>query len=165
MSSIGAISYNVNNLTSQFDDTYKNAEELRNQYINSNNEERFMNTFENNKKINTNLQNISKATLEKLQADHQRLKQETQMIQKLKERSENSVGQLQATQATNDLIAYQIDELRKLRIAMMDQMNMLANVIAAQSNKEQAMEEELNEFYKDFDKAGRTQKIVRGVSK
>ncbi|EKO5297811.1 hypothetical protein P0J98_001074, partial [Campylobacter coli] len=41
----------------------------------------------------------------------------------------------QAVQATNDLLAYQIDEIRKLRSVIMDQSNMLTNYLASQNNE------------------------------
>ncbi|MFH5269075.1 P-type conjugative transfer protein TrbJ, partial [Campylobacter coli] len=47
----------------------------------------------------------------------------------------NSNGNLQAVQATNDLLAYQIDEIRKLRSVIMDQSNMLTNYLASQNNE------------------------------
>lgn len=61
---------------------------------------------------------------------------ETKIIAKLKQRSQNSKGALEVAQAGNDLIAYQIDETRKLRKVMMDQSNMMTNYMASQNNKE-----------------------------
>ncbi|HGH4010826.1 TPA: P-type conjugative transfer protein TrbJ, partial [Campylobacter coli] len=57
------------------------------------------------------------------------------LIAKLKQNSQNSNGNLQAVQATNDLLAYQIDEIRKLRSVIMDQSNMLTNYLASQNNE------------------------------
>ncbi|MBZ7980323.1 P-type conjugative transfer protein TrbJ [Campylobacter sp. RM12640] len=165
INSAGALSYNTKNLTDKFDNLYKNPETIRQDYINSTDEQRILNSYNYNKRINDNLRITSRATLEKMKANNKQLEEESKTIKKLKERSEGAKGQLQATQAANDLLAYQIDELRKLRVAMMDQMAMLSNVIAAQSMKEQAMEEKLHEFYKDANKAGRTQKIIPSVTK
>lgn len=165
MNSVGVLSYNTENLANQFNNIYKSPETLRQNYINSTNEQRMLNSYNDNKRINETLRITSRATLEKMKLSIKQLEEESKTIKQLKERSENSEGQLQVIQATNDLLAYQIDELRKIRIAMMDQIAMLSNLIAAQSMKEQAMEEKINEFYKDADKAGRTQKIIPSVVK
>ncbi|MCZ6166286.1 P-type conjugative transfer protein TrbJ, partial [Campylobacter ureolyticus] len=59
----------------------------------------------------------------------------TKIIAKLKQRSQNSKGALEVAQAGNDLIAYQIDETRKLRKVIMDQSNMMTNYSASLNNE------------------------------
>lgn len=74
--------------------------------------------------------------MQQLELQYQDLQNEDTIISKLKERSECSKGNLQAIQATNDLITYQIDEVRKLRVTLMNQNNMLTNYLASQNNKD-----------------------------
>ncbi|ELR5346877.1 P-type conjugative transfer protein TrbJ, partial [Campylobacter coli] len=80
-------------------------------------------------------QNTFNGTLQQLELRYQDLESEDALIAKLKQNSQNSNGNLQAVQATNDLLAYQIDEIRKLRSVIMDQSNMLTNYLASQNNE------------------------------
>lgn len=57
-------------------------------------------------------------------------------------------------QAANDLLAYQIDEIRKLKATIMDQSNMLANYLAAQNNEKIMRQAKFEKFSKNADKAG-----------
>nr|WP_315010213.1 hypothetical protein [uncultured Campylobacter sp.] len=58
------------------------------------------------------------------------------IVKKFKERSANSKGKLEVLQAGNDLMAYQIDETRRLRVTLMTQANAITNYLSAQNNKE-----------------------------
>ncbi|EOV7169036.1 P-type conjugative transfer protein TrbJ, partial [Campylobacter coli] len=87
------------------------------------------------KQIAETNQNTFNGTLQQLELRYQDLESEDALIAKLKQNSQNSNGNLQAVQATNDLLAYQIDEIRKLRSVIMDQSNMLTNYLASQNNE------------------------------
>ncbi|MPB81097.1 P-type conjugative transfer protein TrbJ, partial [Campylobacter jejuni] len=85
---------------------------------------------------------------------YQDLQNEDTIISKLKERSEGSKGNLQAIQATNDLITYQIDEVRKLRVTLMNQNNMLTNYLASQNNERIMQQTKIDKFLENAENAG-----------
>lgn len=137
MNRIDGISYDVGNVSKRFEKTYKDFSGYYDALTNANTEEERNNIYSDRyKEITQTNQNTLKGTLQQLELQSQNLESEDRQIAKLKQRSQNSDGNLQATQATNDLIAYQIDEIRKLRIAIMNQSNMLTNYLAAQNNQD-----------------------------
>ena len=77
-----------------------------------------------------------KGTLQKLELEEKDFDSEEAIVKKLKERSANSKGNLEVLQAGNDLMAYQIDETRRLRVTLMTQANAITNYLSAQNNKE-----------------------------
>ncbi|HDX6268426.1 TPA: P-type conjugative transfer protein TrbJ, partial [Campylobacter fetus subsp. venerealis] len=87
------------------------------------------------KQIQETNQNTLNGTLQKLELANKEFENEDRIISDLKNRSQNAEGNLQAIQATNDLLVYQVDEARKLRVALMDQTNALANYMAMQNNQ------------------------------
>ncbi|VUA73552.1 conjugal transfer protein TrbJ [Campylobacter coli] len=147
MNKVNGISYDIGNVSRKFEDTYKDFEGYSNDLENATNEsERNKIYSDRYKQIAETNQNTFNGTLQQLELRYQDLESEDALIAKLKQNSQNSNGNLQAVQATNDLLAYQIDEIRKLRSVIMDQSNMLTNYLASQNNKqilEQAKMEKL----------------------
>ncbi len=157
MNRVNGISYDIGNVSRKFEDTYKNFTGYSDDLTNATNEsERNKIYSDRYKQIAETNQNTFNGTLQQLELQYQDLESEDTLIAKLKQNSQNSNGNLQAVQATNDLLAYQIDEIRKLRSVIMDHSNMLTNYLASQNNKqilEQAKMEKLfqrnknNNFY------------------
>ncbi|EAJ4707977.1 P-type conjugative transfer protein TrbJ [Campylobacter jejuni] len=137
MNQVNGLSYDIGNVSKKFEDTYKDFTGYSDDLTNATNEkERYELYSDRYKQIAQTNQNTFKGTLQQLELQYQDLQNEDTIISKLKERSEGSKGNLQAIQATNDLITYQIDEVRKLRVTLMNQNNMLTNYLASQNNKD-----------------------------
>ncbi|MBC5858254.1 P-type conjugative transfer protein TrbJ [Campylobacter jejuni] len=137
MNQVNGLSYDIGNVSKKFEDTYKDFTGYSDELTNATNEkERYELYSDRYKQIAQTNQNTFKGTLQQLELQYQDLQNEDTIISKLKERSEGSKGNLQAIQATNDLITYQIDEVRKLRVTLMNQNNMLTNYLASQNNKD-----------------------------
>ncbi|EDP6893719.1 P-type conjugative transfer protein TrbJ [Campylobacter lari] len=137
MNRVDGISYDIGNVSKKFESTYKNFSGYSDDLSNANNEnERNKLYSERYNEIRQLNQNTFNGTLQQLELQYKDLESEDTLVSKLKERSQNSKGNLQVVQATNDLIAYQIDEIRKLRAVIMDQSNMLTNYLASQNNKD-----------------------------
>lgn len=137
MSKIEGISYDLGNVSREFEKIYKTSDEYSDILKNAPNESARNKAYsEQYDEMLTKNQNTFKGTLQKLELMESDFDSETKIIAKLKQRSQNSKGALEVAQAGNDLIAYQIDETRKLRKVMMDQSNMMTNYMASQNNKE-----------------------------
>ncbi|EKT0455020.1 P-type conjugative transfer protein TrbJ [Campylobacter jejuni] len=155
MNQVNGLSYDINNVTKKFEETYKKFDDYNNELKNATNEnERYKLYSDQYKQIMENNQNTFEGTLKKLELQHKDFQNEDTLIAKLKERSQNSNGNLQAVQATNDLIAYQIDEIRKLRVALMTQNNMLTNYLASQNNERIMQQAKTDKFLENAENAG-----------
>ncbi|EAI0870363.1 P-type conjugative transfer protein TrbJ [Campylobacter coli] len=136
MNKVNGISYDIGNVSRKFENTYKNFAGYSDDFANATNEsERNKIYSDRYKQIAETNQNTFNGTLQQLELRYQDLESEDALIARLKANSQNSNGNLQVIQATNDLIAYQIDEIRKLRSVIMDQSNMLTNYLASQNNE------------------------------
>ncbi|EJC1868907.1 P-type conjugative transfer protein TrbJ [Campylobacter coli] len=136
MNRVNGISYDIGNVSRKFENTYKNFAGYSDDLTNATNEsERNKIYSDRYKQIAETNQNTFNGTLQQLELRYQDLESEDALIARLKANSQNSNGNLQVIQATNDLIAYQIDEIRKLRSVIMDQSNMLTNYLASQNNE------------------------------
>ncbi|EDJ9582569.1 P-type conjugative transfer protein TrbJ [Campylobacter coli] len=136
MNKVNGISYDIGNVSRKFENTYKNFAGYSDDFANATNEsERNKIYSDRYKQIAETNQNTFNGTLQQLELQYQDLESEDALIARLKANSQNSNGNLQVIQATNDLIAYQIDEIRKLRSVIMDQSNMLTNYLASQNNE------------------------------
>ncbi|EFO4793573.1 P-type conjugative transfer protein TrbJ [Campylobacter coli] len=136
MNRVKGISYDIGNVSRKFEETYKDFTGYNDDLSNATNEsERNKIYSDRYKQIAEMNQNTFNGTLQQLELQYKDLESEDMLISRLKQNSQNSSGNLQAVQATNDLIAYQIDEIRKLRSVIMDQSNMLTNYLASQNNK------------------------------
>ena len=136
-SSVEAISYDMGNVSEIFDEHYKDFEGYYGDMANASNEEERGKTFaERYRNIAKANQNTLKGTLQKLELEEKDFDSEEAIVKKLKERSANSKGNLEVLQAGNDLMAYQIDETRRLRVTLMTQANAITNYLSAQNNKE-----------------------------
>ncbi len=150
MNKVNGISYDIGNVSRKFEDTYKNFEGYSNDLENATNEsERNKIYSDRYKQIAETNQNTFNGTLQQLELRYQDLESEDTLIAKLKQNSQNSNGNLQAIQATNDLITYQIDEIRKLRSVIMDQSNMLTNYLASQNNQRIMQQAKIDKFIED----------------
>ncbi|WP_162165536.1 P-type conjugative transfer protein TrbJ [Campylobacter fetus] len=137
MQKVDGISYDLGNVSRKFEETYKDFNDYSTD-INSASDENTRNKLfsDRYKQVRETNQNTLNGTLQKLELANKEFENEDKTIARLKERSQNAEGNLQAVQATNDLLAYQIDEVRKLRVALMDQTNALTNYLAMQNNEQ-----------------------------
>lgn len=137
MTRVQTISYDAEGVARSFEKTYGDFEKYNNMLNEAQNEEEKAELFSNKyKEIAMINQNTIDGTLQKLEARYEELDNETYELTTLKNRSSNSVGQLEALQAIGDLIAYNVEETRKLRFLMMDQTNAMLNYYASLNNKE-----------------------------
>ncbi|WP_235600262.1 P-type conjugative transfer protein TrbJ [Campylobacter fetus] len=136
MQKVDGISYDLGNVSRKFEETYKDFNGYSSD-INSAKDENARNKIfsDRYKQMQETNQNTLNGTLQKLELANKEFENEDRIISDLKNRSQNAEGNLQAIQATNDLLAYQVDEARKLRIALMDQTNALTNYMAMQNNE------------------------------
>ncbi|HDX6297527.1 TPA: P-type conjugative transfer protein TrbJ [Campylobacter fetus subsp. venerealis] len=136
MQRVDAVSYDLGNVSRKFEEIYRDYSGYSDD-INSASDENARNKIftDKNKQINETNQNTLNGTLQKLELANKEFPNEDRTIASLKERSQNAEGNLQAIQATNDLLTYQIDEARKLRVSIMDQTNALTNYMASQNNE------------------------------
>ncbi|KAA3685242.1 P-type conjugative transfer protein TrbJ (plasmid) [Campylobacter fetus] len=136
MQKVDGISYDLGNVSRKFEETYKDFNGYSSD-INSAKDENARNKIfsDRYKQMQETNQNTLNGTLQKLELANKEFENEDRTISDLKNRSQNAEGNLQAIQATNDLLAYQVDEARKLRIALMDQTNALTNYMAMQNNE------------------------------
>ncbi len=137
MNGLNNISYDVGNVSSKFENTYKDFSGYQSDFSSASNQSvRNQAYSERYRQITETNQNTLKGTMQKLELSYQDLDSESNTIAALRKRSSNAEGNLQVLQANNDLLAYLIDEMRKLRVTMMDQSNAMTNYLAAQNNKE-----------------------------
>ncbi|OCS14635.1 conjugal transfer protein TrbJ [Campylobacter fetus subsp. fetus] len=136
MQKVDGISYDLGNVSRKFEEIYKDFNGYSSD-INSAKDENARNKIfsDRYKQIQETNQNTLNGTLQKLELANKEFENEDRIISDLKNRSQNAEGNLQAIQATNDLLVYQVDEARKLRVALMDQTNALANYMAMQNNQ------------------------------
>lgn len=155
MNRVNGISYDIGNVSRKFENTYKNFAGYSDDLTNATNEsERNKIYSDRYKQIAETNQNTFNGTLQQLELQYQDLESEDTLIAKLKQNSQNSNGNLQAIQATNDLITYQIDEIRKLRSVIMDQSNMLTNYLASQNNQRIMQQAKIDKFLENAEKSG-----------
>lgn len=136
MQKVDGISYDLGNVSRKFEEIYKDFNEYSSD-INSAKDENARNKIfsDRYKQMQETNQNTLNGTLQKLELANKEFENEDRTISHLKNRSQNAEGNLQAIQATNDLLAYQIDEARKLKVSIMDQTNALTNYMASQNNE------------------------------
>lgn len=137
MNGLDTISYDAGNVSSKFENTYKDFNGYSSDMSSANNQSvRDQAYSERYRQITESNQNTLKGTLQKLELSSQDLDSESSTIAALRKRSSTAEGNLQVLQANNDLLAFLVDEMRKLRVTMMDQNNAMTNYLAAQNNKE-----------------------------
>lgn len=137
MTKVDAISYDMGNVSQQFSSTFKDFDGYYNMLQNASNENARIESFnEQYKNITQKNQNTLNGALQQLELQYQDLDSETAIINQLKSRSQSAQGNLQALQAGNDLAAYQIDEIRRLRVTLMNQTNVLTTYMATKNNEE-----------------------------
>lgn len=135
-SGVEAISYDMGNVSKIFEEQYKDFDGYYDDIKNAGDEENRNKTFSDRyKKITKTNQNTLKGTLQKLELAEKDFETEETIVTKLKQRSATAQGNLEVLQAGNDLLAYQIDELRRLRTMLMTQTNALTNYYAAKNNE------------------------------
>jgi P-type conjugative transfer protein TrbJ len=137
MNNVNAISYDAGNVSSKFESTYKDFNGYSSDYSSASNQATRNQAYsERYRQITESNQNTLKGTLQKLELSSSDLDSESSTIEALRKRANTAEGNLQVLQANNDMLAYLVDEIRKLRVTMMDQTNAIANYMAAQNNKE-----------------------------
>lgn len=137
MNGVNTISYDAGNVSSKFENTYKDFNGYSSDISSSNNQSARDQAYsERYRQITESNQNTLKGTLQKLELSSQDLDSESSTIAALRKRSSTAEGNLQVLQANNDMLAYLVEEIRKLRVTMMDQTNAMTNYMAAQNNKE-----------------------------
>lgn len=152
MGKVHAISYDLGNVSNQFENTYKDFTGYSNELNGAKNEEERNKAYSDRyKQITQSNQNTLNGTLQQLEMQSKDLDSETKIIEKLKQRSQDSKGNLEVIQATNDLLAYEIDEIRKLRLTIMNQTNAMTNYMAAQNNEKILERAKNEEFLKKDD--------------
>lgn len=135
LSKIDGIYYDAGNVLSQFEKIYKGSKEYNSVFENAPNQKARSSAYSSTyKELLRQSQDNFKAALKKLELQSDDFNDETAILQNLKSRSQSSTGALQVAQATNDLLVFQIDQIRKLRITLMDFSNMMATTLAAQNN-------------------------------
>ncbi|MDY0264559.1 MAG: P-type conjugative transfer protein TrbJ [Sulfurospirillum cavolei] len=136
MNGLNAISYDAGNVSSKFENTYKDYDGYSSELSSASNQAARNTAYSDRyKQITATNQNTLNGTMQKLQLSYEDLDSESSTIAALKKRSDDAEGNLQVLQATNDLLTYLIDEIRKLRVTTMDQTNAIANYLAAQNNE------------------------------
>ncbi len=147
MNKVDAISYDMENISSKIKDLYKTSDEYEAEINSASNEKERKEIYEKyQNKLRDINQNTLTATIEKLKTKLEDIEDEDNKVLELKAKSDTAEGNLQVIQAGNNLIAYQIDELKKLRIAMMDQTNVLANYLAEQNNQKILEQEKMDKI-------------------
>lgn len=137
MNGLDSISYDAGNVSSKFEKTYKSFDGYSDDFSSANDQAaRNLAYSERYRQITESNQNTLKGTLQKLELSSQDLDSESSTIAALRKRSSTAEGNLQVLQANNDMLAFLVDEIRKLRVNMMDQTNAMTNYMAAQNNKE-----------------------------
>lgn len=151
MNNVGGISYDLGSISNKFEKTYKNFNGYEDDFTTATNENQRNKLYSDKYKEITELnQNTLSGTLQKLENSYNQIENEDQTLDTLKSRSQSAEGNLQVLQATNDLLAFQIDEIRKLRTTIMDQSNAMTNYMAAQNN-EKILEQAKNEALRERD--------------
>ncbi|MFW0695694.1 P-type conjugative transfer protein TrbJ [Aliarcobacter butzleri] len=136
MNNVGGISYDLGNISNKFENTYKDFNGYENDFSNATNEKQRNKIYSDKYKEITELnQNTLNGTFQKLENSYNQIDREDQTLDNLKSRSENAEGNLQVLQASNDLLTFQIDEIRKLKTTVMDQSNAMTNYMAMQNNE------------------------------
>ncbi|RAZ45573.1 P-type conjugative transfer protein TrbJ [Campylobacter hyointestinalis subsp. lawsonii] len=155
MQKVDGISYDLGNVSRKFEETYKDFNGYSSD-INSAKDENARNKIfsDRYKQIQETNQNTLNGTLQKLELANKEFENEDKIISDLKNRSQNAEGNLQAIQATNDLLVYQVDEARKLRVAIMDLTNALANYMAMQNNQRIMQQAKIDKFLENAENAG-----------
>jgi type IV secretion system protein TrbJ len=70
-------------------------------------------------------------------------------MQTLEAHSQTAIGRMQAIQAGNEIAAQQVGQIQKLRQLMMSQMQMQANFMASEREREEMQDAVRAEFYRD----------------
>lgn len=149
MNRVEGISYDLGNVSDRFEKTYKDFNGYEDDFSNAKDEKQRNKLYSDRyKEITATNQNTLNGTLQKLENSYKQIDKEDQTLNNLKSRSESAEGNLQVLQASNDLLAFQIDEIRKLRATVMDQSNAMTNYAAAQNNEKilgQARDEKIDD--------------------
>lgn len=135
MNSVGGISYDLGNISNKFEKTYKDFSGYEDDFASATSEKQRNKLYSDRYKEITELnQNTLNGTLQKLENSYNQIDKEDETLNNLKSRSESAEGNLQVLQASNDLLAFQIDEIRKVRTTIMDQSNAMTNYMATKNN-------------------------------
>lgn len=139
MNAVNGISYSMANFDTMFSNQFKG---YSNYYSIANNEsltpEQKASSFSQQYQlINENNRNTIKGTLDSLGYQENDFANENATIATLKSNSANAAGNKAVIQAANDIALFQVDQIRKMRLTMMSQINMTAQYMAAENERKE----------------------------
>ncbi len=146
MNQSNALSYSMSNYDQMFRDQYKDYANYYN-IANSNSTpgEKATSFSHQYQKLTANTRNTVKGTLDSLNLQQDDFSDEDSTIRTLKSNSENATGNKAVIQAANDIALFQVDQTRKLRSTMMNQINLQAQYIASQNERLEMSEAQLQQ--------------------
>ncbi len=145
MQSANALSYTMGNFDQMFSDNYKG---YANYYSIANSGsltpgEKAESFSQQYQQLNTNTRNTIKGTLDSLGLQEDDFSNEASIINTLKSNSAGATGNKAVIQAANDIALFQVDQMRKLRSTVMSQINLQSQYMAAENEKNEIVEAQL----------------------
>lgn len=137
-----ALSYSMANYDQMFSDHYKGYSD----YYDIANDgsltpgEKATSFSNQYQKINQTTRNTVKGTLDGLDYQYSDFANEDATIQTLKNNSANAAGNKAVIQAANDIALFQVDQTRKLRVTVMNQINLQSQYMASQNERNEIQE-------------------------
>lgn len=137
MNSANGISYAMSNYDNMFNNQFKG---YNNWYSIANNNSltpgQKANSFSQQyQTINQTTRDTVKGTLDSLNLQMNDFQNEAATINTLKNNSAGAAGNKAVIQAANDIALFQVDQLRKMRLTMMNQINMTSQFMAAENER------------------------------
>ena len=136
MNQANALSYSMSNYDQMFNDKFKGYAEYYNIANSSTTPGQKATSFSQQyQRITGNTRNTVKGTLDSLNLQQSDFADENSTIRTLKSNSKNAAGNKAVIQAANDIALFQVDQTRKLRSTIMNQINLQAQYIASQNER------------------------------
>ncbi len=137
MSAANGISYALSNFDNMFNNQFQGYD---NWYSIANNNSltpgQKANSFSQQyQTINQTTRDTVKGTLDSLNLQMNDFQNEAATINTLKNNSAGAAGNKAVIQAANDIALFQVDQLRKMRLTMMNQINMTSQFMAAENER------------------------------
>lgn len=133
---LDAVYYGVSNRQEVFDSVNKGYEHYVQQANSAPDQLSYNKQYRSNiKDMAEKNRNTFKATFDALGWQAENFESEAAVMEKLKEHSENAEGALQVAQAANDIALFQADQLRQLRVTLMNQANAINQWMASQNEE------------------------------
>ena len=141
MSQSKALAASAGNLDGQFSDKYSTYSDYRNQQMGKADFQRKYQQW------STEGSDNALYTLKGLNVQAQQMEEEQAVIQQLQGMAGSAEGRMQALQVANMMASQQVDQVFKLRQLMMQQVQMQANYLAIQQDKEAAERAARDKYY------------------